>query len=381
MTLAEAGSCDLLPMLTKTKKRQEYLSFTSPWLSTPIVVATRQDQIYISNINQLGSHKFGVVEGLATEEVLRAAYPELKLINVENVQEGLRKVRDGALFGLIDTIPAISRILQVDGMTKVKISGDVGLNIDYAVGVKKDDKQLLAIVNKSLSTITKTRIDNIYNRWLAVAYVDRVDYSRFWQVLAGSLVVILFLLTLYRRGLKLTKELRKAHSEVGLMNLKLTEQARTDTLTGIANRLKIDEVLHLEFTRFGRTHEVFSIILLDLDRFKQVNDNHGHHAGDQVLKSIADILDRNTRPYDLAGRWGGEEFLIICPSTTSDGIVSLAENLRMAIRSNGTEKIPFQTASFGVATVRDGDSVQDLIGRADEALYRAKRGGRNRVES
>jgi len=381
LTLAENGKCDLLPMITQTKERQEYLDFTPSWLTTPIVIATRQKQIYISNINRVSNRKFGVVKGLATGEILRLAYPEIKLINVDSVQEGLKKVRDGALFGLIDTVPAISRMLQADGMTTVKISGDVGMNITYAVGVKKDDEELSAIVKKALSTISQNRIGNIYNRWLAVAYVDRIDYFRFWQVTAGFIVVILFLLYRHRRGLQLTEELRQAHAKVGLMNLKLIEQARTDTLTEIANRLKIDEVLHMEFTRFGRTRELFSVILLDLDHFKRVNDNYGHSVGDEVLKSIANILDKNTRPYDLAGRWGGEEFLVICPSTTSAGVVSLAENLRIMIRSNGIDKIPFQTASFGVATVQDGDSVQDLIGRADEALYRAKREGRNRVES
>lgn len=152
-------------------------------------------------------------------------------------------------------------------------------------------------------------------------------------------------------------------------------------MTQIANRLKIDEELHLELTRFERTHELFSVILLDIDNFKKVNDNYGHQAGDQILKFIADTLQQNTRPYDLTGRWGGEEFLVICPATRREGIMSMAEHLRLAIMSKVYEKLPAQTASFGVATVQDGDSVNDLIRRADEALYRAKKGGRNRVES
>lgn len=381
LKLAKKGACDLLPMITETKERQEYLNFSTPWLTTPMVIATRQDQIYISNIEQVTNQRFGVVKGLATYEILGAAYPELKLVNVESVREGLRKVVDGALFGLIGTIPAISRTIQADSITKVKISGDVGLSIDFAIGVKKEEKQLLGIVEKSLATIDNTQISNIYNRWLSVAYIDRFDYTRFWQVIAGFLIFTFYLLYRYRRGVQVTAELRQAHAEVESINLKLTEQARTDPLTQIANRLKIDEELYLELTRFKRTHELFSVILLDIDNFKKVNDNHGHQVGDQVLQSIADILKQNTRPYDLTGRWGGEEFLVICPATRREGIMSLAEHLRLAIMSNVYEKLPAQTASFGVATVRDGDSGNDLIRRADEALYRAKKGGRNRVES
>jgi len=181
--------------------------------------------------------------------------------------------------------------------------------------------------------------------------------------------------------MRTTARLRQAHAEIEAVNSKLTELVRTDTLTGIANRLKIDEGLNLELARFDRTHEPFSVILLDIDHFKLVNDNYGHHIGDQILQSIADILKQNIRAYDLAGRWAGEEFLVICPSTTHDGISSLAEHLRLAIMNNIPESLPSQTASFGVATVQPGDSVEDLIRRADEALYRAKKGGRNRVES
>ncbi len=381
LTLAAKGECDLLPMITKTKKRQQYLNFTSPWLNAPIVVATRQDQIYISNLNLVTNQKFGIVHGLAIKDILHTAYPDLKLINVESVREGLKKVENGTMFGFIDTIPTISRILQADSLTKIKISGETGLSIDFSVGVKKDDTRLLSIIEKSLSTIDNAKITRIYNRWLAVAYIDRFDYTRFWQVIAGFTLLTLYLLYRYQHGLRTTDRLRQAHAEIEAVNSKLTELARTDTLTGIANRLKIDEGLNLELARFDRTHEPFSVILLDIDHFKLVNDNHGHHIGDQILQSISDILKQNIRAYDLAGRWGGEEFLVICPSTTHDGIISLAEHLRLAIMNNIPESLPSQTASFGVATVQPGDSVEDLIRRADEALYRAKKDGRNRVES
>ncbi len=381
LKLAKKGECDLLPMITKTKERQKYLSFSAPWLTTPLVIATRQDQIYISNIEQVTTQKFGVVRGLASYEILSAAHPDLTLVKVESIRDGLEKVEDGTLFGLIGTIPAISRAIQADSITKVKISGDVGLSLDFAVGVPKEKKQLLEIVGKSLETIDNVLITNIYNRWLSVAYIDRFDYTRFWQVIAGFLIITCYLLYRYRRGVQITAELRQAHSEVESINLKLTEQARTDTLTQIANRLKIDEELYLELTRFKRTRESFSVILLDIDNFKTVNDNYGHPVGDQVLRSIADILKQNTRPYDLAGRWGGEEFLVICPATRHEGVLSLAEYIRLAIINSINGKLPAQTASFGVATVQDSDSVNDLIRRADEALYRAKEDGRNRVES
>ncbi len=381
LRFAEKGECDLLPMMTQTSDRSKYLNFTSPWLSVPVVVATRQDQIYISSLGQVTNHRFGVVKGLAITEILHSVYPDLKLVTVNSVKRGLEQVEDGELFGFIGTVPAISRTLQTESIPTVKISGDVGLDIDFSVGVKKDDAQLLGIVEKSLAAIDSAQIVNIYNRWLSIAYIDRFDYTRFWQMLAGFILLTSFLLYRYRRGVQITAKLRKAHAEIEAINLKLNEQARTDPLTMVANRLRLDEALFRELSRFERTQVPFSVILLDLDRFKQVNDTYGHHAGDMVLRSVAEILENNTRAHDLTGRWGGEEFLIICPSTSGEGSVSLAEHLRIAIMEKVYEEVPSQTASFGVAIVVSGDSVNDLIRRADKALYRAKEGGRNRVES
>ena len=381
LSLAEKGDCDLLPMIAATSELREFLSFTSPWLRTPIVVVTRQDQIYISHFDQVTDRTFGVVKGGATAKIIHLNYPRLRLVNVDSIQQGLRMVENKMLFGFIDTIPSISRALQSDSITNVKISGNVGLNVPFSVGVKKGDTTLLNIVSKSISAISSNEISNIYNRWLAVAYIDRFNYRRLWQVIGIFAILIAYLLHRYRHGLKITERLKQAHSDIEAVNLQLTEQARTDPLTGIANRLKIDESIQMELARFKRTHEPFSIILIDIDNFKQVNDTYGHHIGDQTLISIATILEQNTRSYDLVGRWGGEEFLIVCPCTAHDGIMSLAEHLRLAVMNNREENLPPQTASFGVATIREGDSDIDLISRADNALYRAKGAGRNRVES
>ncbi len=381
LSLAEKGDCDLLPMIAKTSELHEFLNFTSPWLRTPIVVVTRQDQIYISHFDQVTDRTFGVVKGGATVKIIHLNYPKLRLVNVDSIQQGLRMVENKMLFGFIDTIPSISRALQSDSITNVKISGNVGLNVAFSIGVRKGDTTLLNIVSKSISAINSNEISNIYNRWLAVAYIDRFNYRRLWQVIGIFAILIAYLLHRYRQGLKITERLKQAHSDIEEINLQLTEQARTDPLTGIANRLKIDESIQMELARFKRTREHFSIILIDIDNFKQVNDTYGHHIGDQALISIATILEQNTRSYDLVGRWGGEEFLIVCPCTTHDGIMSLAEHLRLAVMNNREENLPPQTASFGVATIQEGDSDIDLISRADNALYRAKRAGRNRVES
>ncbi|NHN36479.1 ABC transporter substrate-binding protein [Pseudomaricurvus alcaniphilus] len=160
---------------------------------------------------------------------------------------------------------------------------------------------------------------------------------------------------------------------------KILELSITDSLTGLANRRKVEE--HLDFfikqaSRFGR--EV-SLILLDIDHFKRINDTYGHNCGDETLVALSGLLQQSIREADIAGRWGGEEFVVICPETNLEGAMTLAEVLREKIA--GAELIAEQsvTSSFGVAQWQPGHTAKSLFNKADAALYEAKGQGRNRV--
>ena len=165
-------------------------------------------------------------------------------------------------------------------------------------------------------------------------------------------------------------------------NIRLEKLSTSDTLTGLYNRLRLDQVLKDEACVSERTHAPVSVsvILLDVDNFKAVNDGHGHKVGDQVLVAIAKILKEQSREVDVVGRWGGEEFLIVCRNTPLEGACVLAEKLRTAIATFVFPVVDNKTASLGVATMDDTRDIDALIGRADTALYRAKKLGRNRVE-
>jgi two-component system cell cycle response regulator len=164
----------------------------------------------------------------------------------------------------------------------------------------------------------------------------------------------------------------------------LRSQANEDDLTGLFNRGAITEVLRRELEHASRDGTPTSLILADVDHFKQVNDVYGHGTGDAVLRELARILQASIRTYDVAGRFGGEEFLIVVPGCELSRAVQVAERLRRAVERQpiGTAEgaLPI-TISFGVAC-SDGLEIEQaaLIEAADMALYRAKRGGRNRVE-
>ncbi|MGB0696182.1 MAG: GGDEF domain-containing protein [Rhodospirillaceae bacterium] len=174
--------------------------------------------------------------------------------------------------------------------------------------------------------------------------------------------------------------LAEAHAELQLTHRELEKTAMTDPLTGLTNRVKLDEMFAQEAARSERYGGPLSVILMDIDHFKQVNDTHGHQVGDNVLKQTATILRKLARDADIVGRWGGEEFLILCPETDLGGASMLAERMRKAIAEHAFPALGAMTSSFGVATHRKGDSDASILKRADVALYRAKAEGRNRVE-
>lgn len=162
-------------------------------------------------------------------------------------------------------------------------------------------------------------------------------------------------------------------------------RATHDSLTGVGTRGVVLETLNREHSRQQREGGAFGVILLDIDHFKEVNDNYGHLCGDSVLREIAAAIKDSLRPYDTVGRYGGEEFLIVVPQADSENAVRIAQRIRKAIRSravaaNGTEVRV--TASFGVATSTQAEPAipEALLRAADEALYRAKSNGRNRCE-
>jgi diguanylate cyclase (GGDEF)-like protein len=162
--------------------------------------------------------------------------------------------------------------------------------------------------------------------------------------------------------------------------------AITDGLTRLLNRRHVMERFEEEFERCQRFDEQLSCIMFDLDHFKRVNDEHGHQSGDEVLRSVAAMVQENVRAYDIAGRFGGEEFIIVLPQADLESCLMFAERLRSQVEkapipvNDGTTTLKV-TISLGVAALRGEDSsVNDLIRRADEALYRAKKNGRNRVE-
>ena len=177
--------------------------------------------------------------------------------------------------------------------------------------------------------------------------------------------------------------LQKAHRDLKAANAELTRLATTDFLTGVWNRRRFMELGEAEVARVRRSGRSFGMAMMDVDHFKSVNDTHGHDAGDNVLRALAEACVDRLRNVDIVGRMGGEEFALILPETDPQGAMLTVERLREYLSElaipidSGTLTV---TVSIGVTTVRDpSDTIEGALKRADEALYKAKGSGRNRT--
>lgn len=228
------------------------------------------------------------------------------------------------------------------------------------------------VLDKENSIYSLRKVDN--SPFVVIVGEADEDWQERWR--KQVVVSILILITLWIMAWQILQ-----HYIQTLENEKKLEHlSQTDQLTGLYNRHKLHQVFTSEINRSNRFEEVFGVILLDLDLFKNVNDTYGHDVGDLVLKEISNILKDNIRASDTLGRWGGEEFLIILPKIDIDGAKILAEKLRKEIENYQFTIAGKMTASFGLAYYKKGDDENSIIKRADDALYKAKEIGRNIVK-
>lgn len=368
LATSKSKQCQIMSFLNQTAAREQWLIFTQPIFYDQNIIVTREEHPYIGDPKELAEKTVVLPRGTMIEERVRHDFPKLKVITTGSEPETMTYVSERKADMTVRSLIVAAYAIKKEGLFNLKISGQMPAYANQLrIGVLKDEPILRGILDKGVATITAQEREAIANKHVSVTVQQGVDYTIVWQVIVGGGLIMLLVLYWNRKLKALNKELARL--------------SVTDTLTGLYNRLKTDAVLESEFQRSLRFGQAFSVILIDIDHFKQVNDTHGHQVGDQVLVTLANVLHTNTRETDILGRWGGEEFIVICPHTEQDGAVKLAENLRTHIQNQYMPTVGQMTASFGVATYRAGEQPKDIVTRADAALYQAKHLGRNRVEA
>jgi polar amino acid transport system substrate-binding protein len=374
------GECDILPMVNDTPDRRGYIDFTSSYLSYSVAIITREQEGFIGGLQDLAGKKVGIPEGEFTWESVPKDHPAVTFVAFPAARECLLALAADEIDAALLSLPVATYNIRDLGLNNLKVSGHSGLQDTIRIGVKKNNQQLHSIMSKVTRAISTRDINSVYQKWVSLTFEHRFDYTLLWKVLGGGSLLLGLILAWNWQLVRLNRKIAGAHAELKIKSLELERISRTDPLTGLANRRHIEATLDGEIERTRRYQRQLSIILIDLDNFKRINDTHGHQAGDIVLMKFAEMLRTGIRASDVAGRWGGEEFLVVCPENDLAGTATLAEHLRKKLMETPFSVTGRQTASFGVACLAEQEMRDALVRRADDALYRAKEKGRNAVE-
>lgn len=345
--------------------KEPYALFSKPYASFPNVIVTNKTIDFIPGLESLEGKRVAIGEGYGIASIIASHYPKIVIVNVEDTREGLKLLSSGRVDAVVDILPVVAYLMNADHYMDLKISGTTEFNFDVRMMIRNDYPDLKSIIDKGIDSISIAERQKIFNRYIAITYENKVDYS--WVYRIAVLAMIIILIFTYRQF------------ELGKYNKRLLKMATTDPLTGLYNRIRLDEKLATCHQVYQRTQRTYTVMILDLDDFKRINDMYGHLIGDKTLVSFAQIVRENIREMDMIGRWGGEEFMIICPETDGDGAFRVAEKIHELINGYDFAHIHTLTCSIGISQCRQSDRIEDIVGRADAALYRAKEEGKNRI--
>ncbi|BHH82337.1 transporter substrate-binding domain-containing diguanylate cyclase [Desulforhopalus sp. 52FAK] len=375
------GECDIIPMITMNEQLDRQTNVTSPILKFQTAIITREEEGFIAGLQHFVGKKLAVVQYDLNENNISSLYPHISVLPYDNAQECLLHVSNKTSDGALLALPVAAHYIRHLGLTNLKIAGYSGSEGTIRIRSQKDRPYLNSIMSKLIRSIPQDDIDSVYQKWMSIRFDTKFDYTALWKFFSIFSIIVLLILLWNRQLFHLNKKIAEANKKLQEQSKELQRISITDVLTGLYNRRYSDIKLEEEIRRATRYKGNLSLIIGDLDFFKEVNDTWGHQIGDTVLQAFATILTEKTRDSDVVSRWGGEEFLIICPETDIQGALAEAENLRQAFSKISFKDVGKRTASFGVACYFPGESKSSFIQRADEALYRAKNNGRNRVES
>jgi len=360
---------DLTIASQETKERLSYAVFSKPYVSYPLVIATKNSVGFIHDIELIKDKTIVMPKAYATTDILLKHYPDLKIIYTTSIDRALAMVEKEEAYATLDILPVIAYKINKSGFYSLKISGSIPESFNVGIMLRKDYEVLVPLINRAIDSITQEERNRIHERWIEVHHEEKVPKKYFYILLGWIMFVILFF-SFWLLSLK--KEITKKRRT----EAKLKQLVGIDSLTNIFNRYMLDTTLDKEIALAKRYHRPLSIVFFDINKFKEVNDTYGHKVGDLVLQEVAKVVQNSLRSSDVFGRWGGDEFLIILVNTTEEDAASLAEKISKKIDQHDFSEHIKIHCTFGITSYRDGDDRTSMIKRVDEHFYMAKRNGK-----
>lgn len=401
LEIAKAGDAEVVSCLNQTAERDTWLLFTNTYLADPNVLITREEHDYISHLSRLSGETMVLPEGTSIEEWIRADYPNLDIVIVETEKDAIAYVDQEKADMTLRSLTMAAYIIKNEGYFNLKIAGEMpSYGNQFKMGITGEDKVLQSILNKGIASISEQELQSIINNHISIKVLKGFDYQLFAIVFGIFSFVLLISFFWIRKIQKLNKQLSKRQDELIHMserllkseaeyrtiaeeleskNRLLQQVASVDALTGLKNRYSYNLRIMEEIDRAKRYGTQLSLLLIDMDHFKRINDTYGHQAGDDVIRTVAATLQSIIRKVDALARWGGEEFVVLLPGIGLKDANTVAEKLREKVASVVHFDKEVITVSIGVSSFTTQDTLETWFDRTDKALYHAKQEGRNRV--
>mgnify|MGYP003920163267 CR=1 FL=1 len=383
----KAGDCDLTLMLNSSAEREKYLSFTLPYFFGPNVLVSKNDIPFMQDVSAIGDLSLGVVSGYRLLDEIPLYYPGVNIHVVHSEEAGLVAVEQGVLDVYVGSLYSTNLLIQQLELTSLRINGWISIQDKLRIGFTKPNEALVPIFNQAIDKITTAQHNETLYRWSNVQVIKETDYTLLYYFLAGGSLIIMMFLWRYVVSAKVMTVLSNKNEELEQVKQALTSANKNleylsfhDDLTALYNRHYFMSTLKTQFARLSREQSNSVIMMIDLDFFKKINDQHGHMTGDKVLKEFAAVLTAALRAGDIAARWGGEEFIVLLPEATKTQSLSFATRLMKAVEQQSFEADIQLTISIGMSQHKMDDSIESWIERADTALYQAKNEGRNCIK-
>lgn len=387
------GNIDIIFLAQKTESRLAYFDFTDAILSQQNKIITRVGKSRNISTEELSGLKVAVSKGSAVFEYLKYYFENITLIPTENEEESLLYVSKGLADAAISESVRASHYLEKLNIKNLRIAGDLDYDYHLRVASRNDLPILNIILTKAIDAIPVEDIHALHLKWGVVKDKDSYFSKQvliYFSIAFGLIIPLILYVSFLNKQLRekiyekrnALKALQSAHDEIHHLKFLAEQEARTDDLTHVLNKRGFREELQKHIETFSHTHNTFSLVLIDIDYFKKINDKMGHDTGDKVLSEFTRILKNTIQTYNIIGRVGGEEFAFILPNTHIDNAVKTTESLRTIINNHifSINNFTFQvSASFGVSEATREDTANSLFKRTDELLYQSKSSGRNRV--
>ena len=315
----EKRKCDILPVAMNIPSRRAVMNFTRPYTKEPFVIATKEDKLFVKDAHSLNHKKIGIVKSYAFIEVLKQRNPMIEIINVKNTKEGLQKVRDGELFGYIDTMPTIGYGIQKYSMVDLKIAGKLDFTIDLSIASRNDEPILNKIMQKALDRISSEEKRTIVGKWISIKVEQGVDYSLLWKVI-GIAFVIFLLSVLWNRNLRnINKKIQKSKHEAE-KEKEIAQKALSDLQSAQSQLIQSEKLAALGQLIAGIAHEINTPI----GAIKS--------SGNSIDKSLSQSLVNLPKIYKLLSEAEEELFIELISSTQKNQPLLDSKEERKIIR-------------------------------------------------